>query len=466
MQVFHLDDAAGQARLAAILSRHALVADPDIVRTVSDIIRLVREKGDDGLFAMTEQFDGVSLSAQNVRVESALLEKLAAQVSPDVRTALRTSANNIRQFHELQREYTRVMERGDGVQLIHRIQPLDTVGIYVPGGQATYPSTVLMTAILAQVAGVPRVIVVTPVKSFLTQPVLAAALVEVGVSEVYTVGGAQAIAALAYGTESIPRVAKIVGPGNRYVAEAKRQVYGVVDVDAITGPSEVVIIADDTADPVLVAADMLAQAEHDELAAAICVTTSETLARAVAEQLAYQVATLSRREVVEAALDRFGAIFLAASSSEAVRLVNRIAPEHVGIMTAEPERLAEEITLAGAVFIGEASAEAVGDYFAGPSHVLPTGGTARFFSPLGVYDFVRRTNLIRYTMRRLTKTADMITCLAEAEGLDGHARSIRLRIERHSGPLAPTTNPLTESKQNLLTVEPPPETETIPDESL
>ena len=458
MQVFRLDEAAGQERLATILRRHTLVADPNVTRTVSDIIQMVREMGDKGLFALTEKFDGVSLSAQNVRVETALLEKLAGQVSAEVRTALRMAAKNIRHFHELQREYTRVMEQADGVQLMHRIQPLDAVGIYVPGGQAAYPSTVLMTAVPAQVAGVPRLVAVTPAKSFLTQPVLAAALIEAGISEVYTVGGAQAIAALAYGTESIPRVSKIVGPGNRYVAEAKRQVYGVVDVDTIAGPSEVVIIADDTADPVLVAADMLAQAEHDELAAAVCVTTSETLAMAVAEQLAYQAATLSRREVVEAALERFGAIFLVASLSEAVRLVNRMAPEHVGVMTAEPERLAEDITFAGAVFIGAASAEAVGDYFAGPSHVLPTGGTARFFSPLGVYDFVRRTNLIRYTMGRLVKTADMITCLAEAEGLDGHARSIRLRMERHSGPLAPTTNPLTESKQNLPAVESPPET--------
>jgi histidinol dehydrogenase len=457
MQVFRLDESAGQARLATILNRHALVADPDVVRTVSDIIQVVRERGDAGLFELTERFDSISLSSQNVRVEPALLEKLAGQVSSEVRMALRTAANNIRQFHELQREYTRLMNQPDGVQLIHRVQPLDAVGMYVPGGQAAYPSTVLMMAIPAQVAGVPRLVAVTPARSFLTQPVLAAAFVEAGISEVYTVGGAQAIAALAYGTESIPRVAKIVGPGNRYVAEAKRQVYGVVDVDAITGPSEVVVIADDTADPVLVAADMLAQAEHDELAAAICVTTSETLAACVAEQLAYQAATLSRREVVEAALARFGAIFLVASLSEAVQLVNRLAPEHVEVMTAEPERLAEDIAFAGAVFVGAASAEAVGDYFAGPSHVLPTGGTARFFSPLGVYDFVRRTNVIRYTTERLVKTADMITRLAEAEVLDGHARSIRLRIERYSGPLASPTNPLAESKQNLPAVEAVPE---------
>ncbi|MFQ3639935.1 MAG: histidinol dehydrogenase [Chloracidobacterium sp.] len=462
MQIVRLDSAGGQARLAAIHHRYAAVADADVTRTVADILRLVRETGDQGLFSLTEKFDGVSLSPQNVRVELALLEKLAEQAPADARTALRLAADNIRSFHELQREYTRVMEQADGVQLIHRIQPLDAVGIYVPGGQAAYPSTVLMTAIPAQVAGVPRLVAVTPAKTFLTQPILAAALVEAGVTEVYTIGGAQAIAALAYGTESIPRVAKIVGPGNRYVAEAKRQVYGVVDVDAIAGPSEVVVIADETADPVLVAADMLAQAEHDELAAAVCVTTSETLATAVAEQVSYQSATLSRREVVEAALDRFGTIVLVESLAEGIRLVNQIAPEHVEVMTAEPERVAEAIAYAGAIFIGPASAEAVGDYFAGPSHVLPTGGTARFFSPLGVYDFVRRTNVIRYTMGRLVKTADMIAALADAEGLDGHARSVRLRIERHSGPLTATTNPLSESKQNLLVIEPPPEAASEP----
>ncbi|OYT73218.1 MAG: histidinol dehydrogenase [Chloracidobacterium sp. CP2_5A] len=455
MQISRLDDAAGRARLAAILDRHATVADPDLIRAVADILRLVRDTGDAGLFALTEKFDGVSLSPQNVRVELALLEKLAEQAPAETRAAVRAAADNIRRFHELQREYTRVLEQPEGVRLTHRVQPLDAVGLYIPGGQAAYPSTALMTAIPAQVAGVPRLVAVTPAKTFLTQPALAAALVEAGVTEVYTIGGAQAIAALAYGTESIPRVAKIVGPGNRYVAEAKRQVYGAVDVDAIAGPSEVVVIADDTADPVLVAADLLAQAEHDELAAAICVTTSETLAGAVAEQLAYQSATLSRRDIAEASLARFGAIFLAPSLAEAVRLVNRIAPEHVEVMTAEPEQIAEDIAFAGAIFIGPASAEAVGDYFAGPSHVLPTGGAARFFSPLGVYDFVRRTNVIRYTMGQLFKTADLIACLADAEGLDGHARSIRLRIERHSGPLTPTTNPLSESKPRLLAVEPP-----------
>ncbi len=455
MHVYRLDDDAGQARLTNILNRHAPGADPDLSRTVADIIRIVRTDGDRGLFALTEQFDGLSLSPQNVQVDSVLLEKLAAQTPDEVRLALREAAGNIRRFHELQREYTRVLEQPDGVRLVHRVQPLDTVGLYIPGGQAAYPSTVLMTAIPAQVAGVPRLVAVTPAKTFLSRPVLAAALVEVGVKEIYTISGAQAIAALAYGTESIPRVVKIVGPGNRYVTEAKRQVYGVVDVDAVAGPSEVVVIADDTADPVLVAADLLAQAEHDEFAAAICVTPSEALANAVAEQLTYQAATLSRCDVVTAALDRFGAIFLVPSLAEGVRLVNRIAPEHVEVLTAEPECLAEEITCAGAVFVGPASAEAVGDYFAGPSHVLPTGGSARFFSPLGVYDFVRRTNVIRYSLRRLAKTADLIACLADAEGLDGHARSVRLRLERHSGPLTPRTNPLSESKPNLLAVGPP-----------
>jgi histidinol dehydrogenase len=311
-----------------------------------------------------------------------------------------------------------------------------------------------MNAIPARVAGVQRIVAVTPAKAFLSNPAIAAALVEAGVTEIYTIGGAQAVAALAYGTESIPKVAKIVGPGNRYVAEAKRQVYGVVDIDAIAGPSEVVVIADETASAALVAADMLAQAEHDPTAAAVCVTTSEEVAKAVAEQLINQAATLTRRETVEASLDSFGAIFLVDSINQALDLVNRLAPEHVEVMTSNPETVAEKIRFAGAVFIGDASAEAVGDYFAGPSHVLPTGGTARFFSPLGVYDFVRRTNVIRYTMDRLVKTAESIATIADAEGLDGHARSVRLRVERYSGPLTPKTNPLTESKQDLMAMEP------------
>jgi histidinol dehydrogenase len=454
MEIYRPTDPAGQARLEKIVNRANEVTDEETVSLVAKILREVRENGDTSLFFYTEQFDGVALSAQNVRVEPALLEQLAAQAGDDLRAALHEAAENVRRFHEAQREYTWTLEQEDGVRLTHRISPLDTVGLYIPGGAAAYPSTVLMNAIPARVAGVPRIVAVTPAKAFLSNPAIAAALVEAGVTEIYTIGGAQAVAALAYGTESIPKVAKIVGPGNRYVAEAKRQVYGVVDIDAIAGPSEVVVIADETASAALVAADMLAQAEHDPTAAAVCVTTSEEVAKAVAEQLINQAATLTRRETVEASLDSFGAIFLVDSINQALDLVNRLAPEHVEVMTSNPETVAEKIRFAGAVFIGDASAEAVGDYFAGPSHVLPTGGTARFFSPLGVYDFVRRTNVIRYTMDRLVKTAESIATIADAEGLDGHARSVRLRVERYSGPLTPKTNPLTESKQDLMAMEP------------
>ncbi len=454
MEIYRPTDAAGQARLEKIANRANEVTDDETVGLVAKILREVRENGDKSLFFYTEQFDGIALSAQNVQVEPALLEQLAGQASEELRTALHEAAENIRRFHEAQREYTWTLEQEDGVRLTHRIAPLDTVGLYIPGGAAAYPSTVLMNAIPARVAGVPRIVAVTPAKAFLTNPAIAAALVVAGVTEIYTIGGAQAVAALAYGTESIPKVAKIVGPGNRYVAEAKRQVYGVVDIDAIAGPSEVVVIADETASPALIAADMLAQAEHDPTAAAVCVTTSEEVAKAVSEQLTNQAATLTRRETVEASLDSFGAIFLVDSLNQACDLVNRLAPEHVEVMTANAETVAEKIRFAGAVFIGDASAEAVGDYFAGPSHVLPTGGTARFFSPLGVYDFVRRTNVIRYTMDRLVKTAESIATIADAEGLDGHARSVRLRVERYSGPLTPKTNPLTESKQDLMAMEP------------
>lgn len=454
MEIYRPTDAAGQARLEKIANRANEVTDEETVGLVAKILREVRANGDKSLFFYTEQFDGVALSPQNVQVEPALLEQLAGQASEELRTALHEAAENIRRFHEAQREYTWTLEQEDGVRLTHRIAPLDTVGLYIPGGAAAYPSTVLMNAIPARVAGVPRIVAVTPAKAFLTNPAIAAALVVAGVTEVYTIGGAQAVAALAYGTESIPKVAKIVGPGNRYVAEAKRQVYGVVDIDAIAGPSEVVVLADETATPALIAADMLAQAEHDPTAAAVCVTTSEEVAKAVSEQLTNQAATLTRRETVEASLDSFGAIFLVDSLNQACDLVNRLAPEHVEVMTANAETVAEKIRFAGAVFIGDASAEAVGDYFAGPSHVLPTGGTARFFSPLGVYDFVRRTNVIRYTMDRLVKTAESIATIADAEGLDGHARSVRLRVERYSGPLTPKTNPLTESKQDLMAMEP------------
>lgn len=454
MEIYRPTDPAGQARLEKIVNRANEVTDEETVTLVTKILREIRENGDTSLFFYTEQFDGVALSAQNVQVESAMLEQLAAQASDDLRAALHEAAENIRRFHEAQREYTWTLEQEDGVRLTHRISPLDTVGLYIPGGAAAYPSTVLMNAIPARVAGVPRIVAVTPAKAFLSNPAIAAALVEAGVTEIYTIGGAQAVAALAYGTESIPKVAKIVGPGNRFVAEAKRQVYGVVDIDAIAGPSEVVVIADETASAALVAADMLAQAEHDPTAAAVCVTTSAEVAQAVSEQLINQAATLTRRETVEASLDSFGAIFLVDSLNQAVDLVNRLAPEHVEVMTSNPESVAEKIRFAGAVFIGDASAEAVGDYFAGPSHVLPTGGTARFFSPLGVYDFVRRTNVMRYTMDRLVKTAESIATIADAEGLDGHARSVRLRVERYSGPLTPKTNPLTESKQDLMAMEP------------
>jgi histidinol dehydrogenase len=450
MEIFRVNEDAGRERLKKIVNRGGDVLDSETVRLTADIVRAVREQGDAALFRFTERYDGVTLTAQNVRADPALIETLANQVGAELRAHLRQAIENVRLFHERQRESSWVLEQADGVRLEHRIAPLDSVGLYIPGGKAAYPSSVIMNAIPAQTAGVRRVVAVTPANAFMSNPVIAAALYECGVTEVYTVGGAQAVAALAYGTESVPRVDKIVGPGNRFVTAAKQQVYGAVDIDAIAGPSEVVVVADETAHPLIVAADMLAQAEHDPSAAAVCVTTSESLARRVKAEVETQAATLSRRETVVASLNAYGAIFLTETIDEACELVNRLAPEHVEVITANAETVAEKIQFAGAIFIGEASAEAVGDYFAGPSHVLPTGGSARFFSPLGVYDFVRRTNVIRYSYQRLEKTAAAITAIADAEGLDGHARSIRMRMQRHSGPLTPNTQPLPNADRRLL----------------
>ncbi len=427
-------------RLTHILNR-AVGGGAETDRAVAAIITAVREQGDDAVIAFTEQFDGITLTPDNLRVEPALLEDLAAKTSPELRAHVRRAIENVRIFHERQREASWTLDQEDGVALTHRVSPLDRVGLYIPGGKAAYPSSVIMNAIPAKVAGVPRIVAVTPPGSFMANPLIATALVECGVTEVYTVGGAQAVAALAYGTQTIPRVDKIVGPGNSFVAAAKRRVYGQVDIDGVAGPSEVVVLADDTANPDWVAADLLAQAEHDAEAAAVCVTTSERIAFAVRDALENQAATLSRRETVLASLRTYGAIFLVPDLAAACALVDRLAPEHLGIVTADAEAVAARIRYAGAIFLGEFSPEPVGDYFAGPSHVLPTNGTARFFSPLGVYDFVRRTNLIRYTSNRLRRTAEAIVALAEAEGFDAHARSIKVRVTEVS-PAAPTTEPL------------------------
>lgn len=415
-------------KLQHILSRNVGL-NAEIMARTEAIIRDVTMRGDAAVVECTQRFDNVVLSAQTMRVEREWIEELAERVDEDLIAAMREAISNIRYYHEKQMARDWEVEMANGVRLGQRIRPLQIVGLYVPGGSAAYPSTVMMNAIPAQVAGVDRIIVVTPPAQFSQNPVIAAVLKELELYEVYLVGGAQAVAALACGTQTIPRVDKIVGPGNQYVAAAKKLVYGAVDIDSIAGPSEIVVVADDTARADFVAADLLSQAEHSEDAAAILITTSEALADAVAGELIKQSAELSRRRIVERSLTEYGALIVVDSLDDACEMVNRLAPEHVEVITADAEATAEKIRNAGAIFIGPYSPESAGDYFAGTNHVLPTGGTARFSSALGVYDFLKRTSVIRYTKEELMRTAGSIERLALAEGFDAHARAATIRYE-------------------------------------
>ncbi|MDX2031186.1 MAG: histidinol dehydrogenase [Blastocatellia bacterium] len=420
--------AKGEAKISRILNR-GIGLNSDILTRADAILREIRERGDDALIEFTARFDGVALTPATLRVERAEIEALAAQVDDELIAAMREAIGNIRHYHEHQLTKDWEIPRENGVRLGQRVRPLEIVGLYVPGGTAAYPSTVMMNAIPAQVAGVERIVVVTPPAQFRQNPVIAAVLNELGLFEVYTIGGAQAVAALACGTASIPRVDKIVGPGNSWVAATKKLVYGMVDIDSIAGPSEIVVIADDTARADFVAADLLSQAEHSEDAAAILITPSEALANAVREELIRQTATLSRRAIVERSLADYGALIVVDSLAAACRLSDEIAPEHVEVITADSEATAAALRHAGAIFVGPWSPEPVGDYFAGTNHVLPTGGTARFSSALGVYDFLKRTSIIRYTREELMRTAASIERLALAEGFEAHARAATIRYE-------------------------------------
>ncbi len=415
-------------KLQRILSR-SLGLNNEVLARAEAIVRDVAMRGDEALIECTARFDGVVLTQKRMRVDPELIEELAAKVDEELIAAMREAISNIRYYHERQLNRDWEIEAANGVRLGQRIRPLEIVGLYVPGGSAAYPSTVMMNAVPAQVAGVQRIIVVTPPAQFAKSPIIAAVLKELCLFEVYTVGGAQAIAALACGTETIPRVDKIVGPGNHYVAAAKKLVYGAVDIDSIAGPSEIVVIADDTARADFVAADLLSQAEHSEDAAAILITASERLASAVQAEIIRQTQTLSRRGIIEKSLADFGALIIVESLDAACQLANRLAPEHVEVITADAEATAEKIHNAGAIFIGPYSPEPVGDYFAGTNHVLPTGGTARFSSALGVDDFLKRTSIVRYTQAELQRTAASIDKLARAEGFDAHARSATIRVE-------------------------------------
>lgn len=416
------------AKLQRILNRtNGLNAE--ILARAESIIQAIQTRGDAALLEFTERFDGVKLTTETLRVPREVIEELATQVDDELIAAMRAAIHNIRTYHQHQLTKDWEIERENGVRLGQRVSPLQIVGLYVPGGTAAYPSTVMMNAIPAQVAGVPRIVVVTPPGQFKQNPIIAATLKELGLFEVYTIGGAQAVAALACGTATIPRVDKIVGPGNQYVAAAKKLVYGAVDIDSIAGPSEIIVVADDTARPDFVAADLLSQAEHSEDAASILITPSETLALAVKEELARQTALLSRKAIIERSLADFGALIVVENIDAACALCSRLAPEHAEVITADSEADALKIHNAGAIFIGAYSPEPVGDYFAGTNHVLPTGGTARFSSALGVYDFLKKTSIVRYTEAELKRTAQMINLIARAEGLEAHARSAMMRIE-------------------------------------
>jgi len=415
-------------KLQSLLER-SVALDDSLMRQVESIIDGVRKGGDEALVNYAARFDGYQQRASELRVSVETLKHTASQVNAKLLAALDEAIRNIKRFHERERQQSWEMETEPGVRLGQRITPIACVGLYVPGGSAAYPSSVVMNVVPAQVAGVTRIVVATPPRSLEENPAVAATLLRLGVKEVYAVGGAQAIAAMAYGTETVPRVDKITGPGNRYVAAAKKLVFGTVGIDSIAGPSEVVIIADETARADFLAADMLAQAEHAEDASAVLITTSDELARKVATEVASQMERLPRRATIEESLNRYGAIIVVRDLDQACAIANELAPEHLEIVTREDEAVAERVRHAGAIFFGSYTPEAVGDYFAGPNHVLPTSGAARFASALSVYDFVRRTSTLRYSREAFQCSAEKIATLAKAEGLDAHARSAEIRLE-------------------------------------
>jgi histidinol dehydrogenase len=430
--VIEIIDSHDKERRAAKLERvreRSVVLDTDLMGQVQSIIDEVRRCGDAALLDYAKRFDGCVMQASELRIGEDELYRVAANADASVVGALREAISKVRRFHEYELQESWEIETEDGVRLGQRITPLERAGLYVPGGTASYPSSVVMNVVPAQVAGVKRIVVATPPRSLRENPAVAAALVQLGIKEVYAVGGAQAIAALAYGTETVPRVDKITGPGNRYVAAAKKLVFGTVGIDSIAGPSEVVIIADDTARAEFVAADLLAQAEHDEDASAILITISKQLANEVSVEVSRQAESLPRRAMVEKSLARYGAALVVNGLDEACEIVNQLAPEHLQIVTRDDEALAARIRHAGAIFLGSDTPEVVGDYFAGPNHVLPTAGAARFSSALGVYDFVKRTTILSYSRAALRRSANKIATLAKAEGLDAHARSAEIRLD-------------------------------------
>lgn len=430
MRIIKLDESSKKNILNDLLKRSPNNYD-NFADSVNAILANVKENGDKALFQYTKDFDKADINASNIKVtEEEIKEAYDRLENPELVQVIRRSLKNIKEYHEKQKQYSWFDSKPDGSILGQKVTPLSRVGVYVPGGKAAYPSSVLMNVIPAKVAGVEQIVMVTPPgKDGKVNPNTLVAANEAGVDVIYKVGGAQAIAALAYGTESIAKVDKIVGPGNIYVALAKKAVFGYVSIDSVAGPSEILVLADETANPRYVAADLLSQAEHDELASAILVTTSEELANKVSEYVDMFVSKLKRKEILQKSLDNYGYILVTDTMQAAIDTANDIASEHLEIVTKNPFDTMTRIKNAGAIFLGENSSEPLGDYFAGPNHVLPTNGTAKFFSPLSVDDFIKKSSIISYSREALEPLSEYIQKFAKAEGLTAHANSIRVRFE-------------------------------------
>lgn len=429
MRIVKLNEENKRDLLKNLLKR-STTSYPEYEKTVSEIINNVKDNGDKALFEYTLKFDKFSLNADNIRVTKQEIEAAYKEMDPKYVEVIKRAKENIVAFHEKQVRQSWIDTKPDGSILGQRIIPIEKAGTYVPGGKAAYPSSVLMNILPAKVAGVSKVVMVTPpdAQGKINPGTLVAADIA-GVDEIYKVGGAQAIAALAFGTESVPKVDKITGPGNIYVALAKKAVYGNVGIDSIAGPSEIIVLADETANPRYVAADLLSQAEHDQLASAILVTTDEKLAAKVSEEVDGFTKVLSRADIIKASLDNFGYILVAKNMEEAIDTVNEIAGEHLEILTKNPFNTMTKIKNAGAIFLGEYSSEPLGDYFAGPNHILPTNGTSRFFSPLSVDDFIKKSSIICYSEEGLKEVHEDIELFAKNEGLTAHANSVHVRFE-------------------------------------
>ena len=413
----------------AKLKKRAQSPSPEIVKTVPDILSDVEQNGDAAVLKYTEKFDGVSLGADTLELKKSDLEKYAADVDEKLYLAMQRAAENIKKYHEKQLRQSFFDTDDTNKTVGMKIRPVKRAGIYVPGGSAAYPSSVLMNCIPAKVAGVPEIIMTTPLRDGKIPPAVAAAALISGVDRVFLCGGAQAIAALAYGTQTIPQVDVIAGPGNIYVATAKRLVYGTVNIDMIAGPSEVMTVADKSANPKYVAADLLSQAEHDALASSVLITDSEKLAKETAKELSLQLSKLERQSIAGKSVENYGAAIICENMDEAFSLANEIAPEHMEILTENPFADLSKVRNAGSIFLGEYSPEPLGDYFAGPNHVLPTNGTARFSSPLSVDTFIKKSGVIYYTKKGLDEYKDDIIRFADAEGLTAHANSVKIRFE-------------------------------------